>query len=486
MAKVALIYFDVKIGEFLPSYSHGVGYLVGALKESGHKVSLYHLITAESFPETISSLDQDRPDIIGLSFTTNQRQYVRHFLTGFKTQSRKPLFLAGGMDATMLKEEMFSELPEIDGLCIGEGEGPLRELCRRLDAKEDFLSVPSFYFRTNDGVVKNPVMPLEDINRLPFADYSLFDWRRITQTSGGWFRMMLNRGCPYSCSYCCNHILKKIYPNNQHYVRLMEVDRAMALIKHNLSLSSDIKKVFLDDDTFTVNKKWLIHFCESYKKEINLPFVCQARVETVDEEMAGALKLAGCSFVNIGVESGNEWMRRYVLKRIHSNEKIREAFRIFRCHGIRTFAFSMVGLPFETARMVEDTFTLCRELRPDSGTCAYFYPYPGSEIHKLCVDYNLMAEDLGSRTSYAERSSIKEIFMTQGEVKNAFEKMKVLFYGRLFLSKVKMPLFLENIFLSILLLFRKFLVAMINPSLDNHVLMFIRGVIRKFGWKYFR
>ena len=75
----------------------------------------------------------------------------------------------------------------------------------------------------------------------------------------------------------------------------------------------------IDDDTFTKNKMWLKDFLERYIKEINIPFNCNARPETVSIEVMKLLKESGCNIVSIGVESGNEELRKNILKRKITN-----------------------------------------------------------------------------------------------------------------------------------------------------------------------
>jgi len=150
------------------------------------------------------NLKNESPDLIGLSFTTNQKKYVRHFLDIANLEEK--LIVAGGVHTTLEKENIFQEFPEIDGICIGEGELPLLEICRRLDNNEDYYSVPSFYFQTKKGIIKNSISPLQYLDTLAMPDYSIFKYERIIKDGGNCFQMLLTRGCPFNCSYCCNPI----------------------------------------------------------------------------------------------------------------------------------------------------------------------------------------------------------------------------------------------------------------------------------------
>lgn len=483
MAKIALIYFDLHTG-YYPSFHHGVASLIGTLKHENHKVTLCHLVVDDDFNKAIGFLKEEKPDLVALSFTTNQKKYVRRFFKIGNLSAR--LVIAGGVHCTLVKDGALKDFPEIDGVCVGEGEFPLKELCRRLDNKDDFLSTPSFCFRTNNGIVKNPVAPLQAIDSLPLPDYTLYNYKKIISDNGQCFPMMLSRGCPYNCHYCCNHAFREIYSNKNDYVRFPSMQRSINLIKNNLLLYPKTEKIIFADDTFTLNQKWLSEFCEIYKKEIGLPFLCNARVETINEQVAQYLKIGGCISIDFGVESGNEWLRKHVLNRKHSNKKIKEAFAITKKYGLKTFSFNIVGLPFETKEMARDTLNLNLELQPDFGKCFYFYPYPESRIHQLCLDYDLLLDDLESVSGYLEAPSLKEVYMSHKEVKNSFELIQTFFYLRLLLSKIRIPFLFEKFLLKILFLLKRPILMFLNPTTNNRTILGLRKILRKKAMKYLR
>ncbi len=404
MAKVHFLYFDLYTG-YYPSLHHGLAYLLGALKNEGHMVSLSHLVSEDDYEMASAFLEDNKFDLIGLSFTTNQKGHARTFLDMKKLSAS--LIVAGGVHCSLVREEVFNEFPEFDGICIGEGENSLVTLCRCLDKNENYLTTPSFYFKVDDKVINNPLAPLREIDTLKLPDYSLFDYRKIISDGGGYFPMMLSRGCPYDCYNCCNHIFKELYRDKDKYVRFPSVEHAIKIIKNNLVLYPEAQKIIFADDTFTLNKRWLSDFCTHYSKEIGLPYSCNARVETIDDEIAQCLKDSGCLSVNFGVETGNEWLRGNILNRRHSNEKIKESFRIIKKYGIKAFSFNMIGLPFETKEMARETLQLNLELKPDFGKCFYFYPYPGTRLRQVCSENDLFGDGLKSVSGYLEAPVLK-------------------------------------------------------------------------------
>ncbi len=483
MAKICLISFDLHTG-YYPSFHHGLAYLIGALKRDNHRVSFRHLIEESDYGKTIGFLKEESPDIIGLSFTTNQKKYVREFLS-LTTQVDARLIVAGGAHVTLVKDEIFKDCPEIDGICIGEGEIPLMELCQRLDNNKDYFSVPSFYFKTNEGIVKkNPVSPLQDIDSIVLPDYTLYNYEKVIKEFGNGFPMLISRGCPFNCSYCSNHMFREIYPNKNDYVRFPSVQQAINIIKNNLLLYTKTEKVIFNDDILVLNKKWLSVFCDAYKKEIGLPFVCNARVETTNDDVVRLLKDAGCTSVSFGVESGNEWLRKNVLNRRYSNKAVKEAFRITRKHGIKSFSYNIIGLPFETKEMAKDTLKLNLEIRPDYGKCFYFYPYPRTVARRLCESYNLFLDDLEAVSGILESPSVKDVFMKHSAMKKYCECLNVLFYSRLLFSKIHIPFLFEKLLLKVIFILRKPILMVLDPNSSWNTVKVLRRIMRRYALKY--
>lgn len=483
MAKVHILYFDIHTG-YYPGFHHGLAYLIGSLKADNHSVFLSHLKASSDYDSAVELTKREDFDVIGLSFTTNQKQYVRRFLDSARLSGA--LTVAGGVHSTLVREELFDEFPEINGVCVGEGELPMRELCRRLDSREDHFGTPSFYFKKGDNVIKNSMSPLQDIESLAMPDYSLFDYSRIIREGSDWFTMFLSRGCPYNCYYCGNHILREVYPDKSRYVRLCPPEHAIKIVKNNLALYPDTKKISFVDDTFTLNKRWLSEFCSLYKSDIGLPFLCNARVENIDDGIAGDLKRAGCVSVELGVESGNEWLRANILNRRHSNKKIEEAFSTAKRHGLKAQSYIMFGLPFETREMQKDSVDLIFRLWPNIGKCYYFYPYPKTMLHKISMEYGLMQEGIETKSGYLEGPTLKEFFVSHKETIKNYQIMQLFFYSRILFSRIRIPVTLEKLIFKMIVFFRRPIFFLLDPATKNSSVMAIRLAVRKLMLKHLR
>lgn len=237
-------------------------------------------------------------------------------------------------------------------------------------------------------IIKNPIRPLiENLDKLPFPDKEMFDYQRhlnTTEKKGERIvKIMASRGCPFECTYCCNKYMRELYPNKRQYLRLKSPENVIEELKY-LKKNFEFEKVGFHDDNLTLNTEWLQEFCKLYKKQIGLPFYCATRVESCSDEVLDLLKEAGCYLLLIGVESGDEEYRKKIMKRYMTNKSIIEIFKKSHLRNILTWSFAMVGLPYETRKMILKTLVLNWRCQPDFVMASIFYPFKGTELGDMC------------------------------------------------------------------------------------------------------
>jgi len=374
------------------AYHFGIGYLVASLKKAGHRVSLLHLTKALEKNDFLFMLSQKEPDgLIAVSSTTNDFHYVREISKWIKEKYDLPI-ICGGVHPTITPETTIS-CRHIDMICIGEGEAALVELCDNIDRGKEIFSIKNLWIKKNGEIIKNPVRPLlEDLDNLPYPDRALFNYECLEEMGEKRLTIMASRGCPYSCSYCCNHIIREKYPNKKNYVRFRSVKNVVTEIENGLSNYPDIERVVFHDDILFLNRRWFEEFVVVYKKKIALPFICNSRVNLITREVVHKLKEAGCIQVGMGIESGNEVIRNKVLNRNISQEQIISAFKECKNVRLRTYAFNMVGLPMERKEAVLETIKLNARIRPSKIQTSIFYPYPFTRLYNLCIEKGYLNE----------------------------------------------------------------------------------------------
>ena len=400
--KYHFIYPDIGTG-YYPSVHHGLAQLFAILKTYGQEISLHH-VKKENAREIITMIDREYPDIIGFTTMSNQVGYVERWSQWIKELYDIPI-VCGGVHATLNPEEILNDTC-VDMVCVGEGDRAIVD--------------HNFWVKRNGHIEKHISYPLvENLDELPFPDYSLFDVGGMLKTRDGRFAVIVSRGCIYNCNYCCNSALREKLNGLGKYFRFRSVDNTLAMLNHYAG-KYPVRSFSFADDIFGLNKKWVLEFCEKYPKSVGLPFDCNLRVESATKELLEALKSANCAMVEMGIESGSNWMRSEVLNRKMSNQQIIDAFENARKVGLKTRSYNMIGLPYETPEMARETLELNKRVKPDEVAVFYFYPYKGTKLYDICEKEGFLTEK--QSTGYVLESvlklptiSIKELKKIYGE-----------------------------------------------------------------------
>jgi anaerobic magnesium-protoporphyrin IX monomethyl ester cyclase len=401
-----------------PGINHGLASLSAVLKARGHATSLIHVSEALWPVPTLEELHADiarrAPDLLAFSATTQQFGWIKEAAAFLRPRLAVP-FVIGGVHCTMGPEEI-AATGLFDFVCVGEGEHALGELVDRLARGASCDDCPNMYVRKKDGtIVRNPVGPFPDPAALPPEDYELFDLRRIVGGKDGWMSIITSRGCPFACTYCFNAEIVERYRKDgaitsaREYLRHQPVARVIDDIRRLSARYPEITTIIFDDDLFTLEKKYVLEFCATYRAAgLALPFVINAHCLVFSEDMARALAGAGCRIVKFGLESGNERVRTEILNRRMSNAAMIKAVRIANEAGLHSSAFIMFGLPTETREEALDTLRLCADANVGRFRWALFYPYPGTAAHAVAAREGLLDDALlASSGNYFEGTCLK-------------------------------------------------------------------------------
>ncbi|NLH51111.1 MAG: radical SAM protein [Myxococcales bacterium] len=401
--KIWWVYLDAGTGNYV-HYNHGVGQLDACLRRAGHTSELLYLRHHLARDEFLARLRAAAPDAVFFPVNTHQWVDAPRYARWVKEATDLPCVF-GGIHAILDPESVIGE-PFADVVCIGEGEAAVVEWCAAREAGRPAGGIGNLWQRRPDGTVeRNPRRPLvADLDALPIDDRAMWDHDEILRDALGEIGIMGGRGCPFDCAYCANSARREAYRGLGPYVRMCRPEKMIALVAH-LAAHLPFRKIFFEDDIFTLDHDWVRRFCALYRERFSYPFKIYIHVQTVTREILQTLKDAGCYMVMAGVEAGNERLRAEVLNRRMSNDDLRRVFRWCDEIGLQTWTFNMVGFPGETEETIRDLFALHRELRPNGAQCSIFYPYPGTRLHRRCVAENLI--DQPGRPTYFEKSILK-------------------------------------------------------------------------------
>lgn len=346
--------------------------------------------------DLIETIDTFQPGLVAITATSGTYPVGLKCSRVIKQHAPAIPIVIGGIHPTICPEDVIQE-PSVNMICRGEGEDALVELCEMLEAQGDPSMIQNLWVkdaRNPANIQRNPLRPFKNLDMLPpqdFSDFNEYDLYR--PFDGKIYRMMnteLSRGCVYKCSYCVNHVLHELFASCGRYHRRKSVDVAIEHLKA-LRQKYQFEMVRFWDEDFTMFPlSYLQEFGARYKQDVNLPFLVYAGTRSLTEEKVACLKDMNCVTIAIGVESGNPWLRKYVLDRDISDNDILEKFDIVHRANIRVSAYNMLGLPFETRDMVFDTIRLNRKLPVAASSVSPFKPYPGTKLYELAKDFGLL------------------------------------------------------------------------------------------------
>lgn len=341
-------------------------------------------------------MQEFQPDLLAVTVTESTFLLATHLLR--VTRPFGVPNIVGGVFPTFAPERALG-FPEVDMVCVGEGENCLVDLCEEMQGGRDYSKVTNLWFKDKDGsMVKNPVSRPVDVDEIPMPDYSLFeDGQFYRPMYGSMYKMIpveTHRGCPYTCAFCNSPSQNRFYAQetNSAFFRKRSLDR----VRDDLVFFRDemgMEYIYFWADTFFAwSPSEFDAFVEMYS-DVKLPFWCQTRVETVTEEKISKLQDVGLHFMTFGMEHGNEQFRAEVVKRKYPNDLAIEALAIPKGLGVPFAVNNIIGFPDETRELAMDTVEINRHFQPDQMSCSILQPYCGTELRPRCVSKGYLHPD---------------------------------------------------------------------------------------------
>ncbi len=413
----------------------GIGSLSAALKESGHEVRVFdtafykdaaedkgdqikiraergiskEIRTEDEFmPPNTTDMQEDligliteySPDLIGISVLETVYDLSLQISRLIKRHFPEMPVIAGGVMPSLVPDAFIGE-SSIDMVCIGEGETPLIELCKRLSENMALDDIDGLWIKNAGKITKKKPCTLQNINEIPYPDYSEFDNRLFYKPMQGRIYKMVSiessRGCFFECSYCAAPQLRVLFKDNDcgQYSRNMDMEKIIGQIHFQIELHNPEFIYFSSESFLSMSETEFDHFIREYA-EIGLPFWIQTRIETLSKKRLEELRRVGLHWLSIGLEHGNDDFRRRILKRKYSNTKFIEKMSILKELDMGASINNIIGFPFETRDMVFDTINMNRELwlhnNKLESNVFMFVPFKGCELYNLCKDSNLLPD----------------------------------------------------------------------------------------------
>lgn len=393
--------------------SLGPAFLAAYLRQHGHEAGFVRVPVDHNVAEIAAAVRAHAPGLIGVSITTRQWLRAREVLGGLRRISNVPV-IVGGLHATFSPEDALRH-DGIDYACLGEGEAALLDLVNALELGLPTDGIANIWTKGGTRpVLRNPIEPLDAI---PFAARDMLD------EQWGVRYISTQRGCPFPCTYCAARMYDELYSKGDttQYGRRRSHGNVLAEIAE-IRANGPLSYIVFLDDTFTIHHPWVRDFCKVYGRDYAIPFSLHARVETVNEVMLHELAAAGCKHIVYGVESGSERVRREIMKRWATNQRFRDVFRWTKAAGIMPTANYIIGIPGESRAEMQQTIALHHELQPTDFGYFVFYPYPGTELFRVCQTKGYLPADYLTLPANHRQSILNLPDVTQADIAEIYEQ----------------------------------------------------------------
>lgn len=366
-------------------FSTSIAALSAWLERAGHRTGLLVVRKEAETAAIQAALQKAGPRVVAFSFMTCTEDWVRE-LVGLTRQTLPAVrIIAGGPHPTTYPEQTLESF-DVDAICVGEGEEPLRRWLR-----DPSVAHPGILRRGEGDVLVRWWVPspddLPDWNRGLFGDVRNHG-NRFERAVG----VALSRGfCPFTCTFCGVDAYRRVNKQpTSGAMRLRSVPHVLAELERARDAVPCDDGFAAWDEILPLQRRHVQTFFEGYAQRIGLPFAAQLRIEQITPALVDAMVMGGCDYVVIGLECGNESYRAKYLDKRFTNAQALQALTRLHDAGIEAFVSMMIGLPFETPRLLADTIRLARQLPGGELSWKFYTPERGTRLHALCQQHDLL------------------------------------------------------------------------------------------------
>ena len=375
--------------EYLPPL--GLGYIATSLKEMGVSVIVLDCVQNHiSVNDIIGRLNEEAYDCIGINVFSPNLLYVQKILEGISYQCS--LFIGGQVVKSIYKELLTWNINNEFNIIIGEGEKIIPAIvlgcCQQkpeIENKRVYrVSNYSIYFPEN----------LDDVKLDRELIFNPYNYNHYGDKEAA---IITSRCCAFDCAFCGG--ARSL--NSDVSIRFRSNDNIKQEISKILNTENEIASIRVLDDLFLRNEKSIRNAAEIFSSFPGLSWRGMAHVKSFKNvESLDLLKISNCKELFIGIESGDDDIRKKINKLGSAEEIKRTAGRILKA-GIDLKGYFILGFPDERQTSFEKTFDLAKAIKDISMTTEgkfrtsvfQFRPYHGTKLYNELISKGITVRE---------------------------------------------------------------------------------------------
>lgn len=346
-----------------------------------------------SYDKIKQDVNEFRPDIIISDTNFSSIKNDIKIITELKKESGANTILVGPPMAQY--SENILSTTDIDIIAKYEYDLTLYDLVLALKDDIDLRKVEGIAFKAGNEVIQTRDRGLttnKDLNDLPFVSevykkhLNIKDYF-LSQCLYPEVQIFAGRGCPFQCTFCS-------WPENLmgRKYRSRSPDNIADEFEFINDKIPEVREIFIEDDTFTLDKKLVEDFClELKKRKLKTTWSCNARA-TLDYSTMKLMKDTGCRLIIVGYESGNDKILANIKKGV-TTKQMRSFTLDAKKSGLLVHGDFIIGLPGENKKTAKETLNFIRTLKPNILQVAIATPIPGTEFYRWTKENGYLLVD---------------------------------------------------------------------------------------------
>ena len=342
-----------------------------------------------------------------------------------RSKWKDAVIVLGGGHVTFYCFQVFKDSDEVDFIFAGESElsfytfvsgylesGKFSANCKGIyDRKKSLFESESGKIKADFGEV------LENLDEIGLPAYDLLDldnYKKFASgNDSGSIGVMMDRGCPFKCTYCASMIIHGSSIRSKSNERIID---DLLYLRDECGFNN----IILWDDLFAARKKKFMSLSkEIVERGVNdgltfyMPSGLSVRVMNFD--LLDSIFALGFGYVRIMIESGSEYSQEHLIKKKVDLDKARELISYSRNQGVRVETNILFGFPGETKEYMQQTIDYIKTIDIDWIQVFVALPLPGTEMFDQFAEVGLVdPQNIDwDRCGYASRQFDSEDITSQ-------------------------------------------------------------------------